>query len=159
MTKNLVNFHVSSRKSKVQSFRWKRTEELCLVTLKSNAKFEEKLTLDSENGMRNLVNFNASSGKSEKLHFDVMLLLKVYYARAKIVQRSYVITLKNDAKFEKELTSALKNDMNNLVNFDPTLKSLKTCTLMGSFWLKYVMFEPKSYRGVMCHETEGWCNI
>ena len=79
------------------------------------------------------MNFNASSGKSEKLHFDVMLLLKVYYARAKIVQRSYVITLKNDAKFEKELTSALKNDMNNLVNFDPTLKSLKTCFLMGSF--------------------------
>ena len=79
------------------------------------------------------MNFNASSGKSEKLHFDVMLLLKVYYARAKIVQRSYVITLKNDAKFEKELTSALKNDMNNLVNFDPILKSLKTCTLMGSF--------------------------
>ena len=94
MTKNLVNFHVSSRKSKVQSFRWKRTEELCLVTLKSNAKFEEKLTLGSENGMRNLVNFNASSGKSEKLHFDVMLLLKVYYAWAKKVLRSYVITLK-----------------------------------------------------------------
>ena len=44
-----------------------------------------------------------------------------------------VITLKNDAKLEEELTHALKNDMRNLANFDPTLKSLKMCTLMGSF--------------------------
>ena len=35
------------------------------MTLKSDAKFEEKLTLGSKNDMRNLVNFNASSGKSE----------------------------------------------------------------------------------------------
>ena len=37
----------------------------------------------------------------------------------------YVMTLKNDAKFEKKLTGALKNDMRNLANFDPTLKVLK----------------------------------
>ena len=37
-------------------------------------KFEEKLTLGSKNDMRNLVNFNASSGKSGNLHFDVLLL-------------------------------------------------------------------------------------
>ena len=46
-------------------------------------KFEEKLTLGSKNDMRNLVNFNASSGKSENLHFDVLLLSKVYYVLAK----------------------------------------------------------------------------
>ena len=46
-------------------------EELCLMTQKSDAKFEEKLTLGSKNDMRNLVNFNASSGKSGNLHFDV----------------------------------------------------------------------------------------
>ena len=44
------------------------------MTLKSDAKFEEKLTLCSKNDMRNLVNFNASSGKSGKFHFDVLLL-------------------------------------------------------------------------------------
>ena len=60
------------------------------MTLKSDAKFEEKLTLGSKNDMRNLVNFNASSGKSENLHFDVLLLSKVYYVLAKKVQRSYV---------------------------------------------------------------------
>ena len=49
------------------------------MTLKGDAKFEEKLTLGSKNGMRNLVNFDASSGKSENLQFDVLLWSKVYY--------------------------------------------------------------------------------
>ena len=58
----------------IQIFRWKSTEELCLMTLKSDAKFEEKLTLGSKNDMTNLVNFNASSGKSGNLQSDVLLL-------------------------------------------------------------------------------------
>ena len=49
------------------------------MTLKSDAKFEEKLTLRSKYDMGNLVNFNASNGRSENLHFDVLLLSKVYY--------------------------------------------------------------------------------
>ena len=49
------------------------------MTLKSDAKLEEKLTLGSKNDMRNLVNFNASSDKSEHLNFHVILLSKVYY--------------------------------------------------------------------------------
>ena len=48
------------------------------MTLKSDAKFEEKLTLSSKNDMRNLVNFNASSNKSGNLHFDVLLLPITY---------------------------------------------------------------------------------
>ena len=55
------------------SYRWKITEELSIMTLKSNAKFEKKLTFGFKNNMRNLVNFNASSNKSENLHFDVLL--------------------------------------------------------------------------------------
>ena len=60
------------------------------MTLKSRAKFEEKLTLGSENDMRNLVNFKAISGKSENLEFDMLLLSKVYYVWDKKVQMSYV---------------------------------------------------------------------
>ena len=44
------------------------------MKLKSDAKFQEKLTLGSKNDMRNLVNFNASSGKSENFNFDRLLL-------------------------------------------------------------------------------------
>ena len=40
--------------------------------------------------MMNLVDFDASSDKSENLHFDVLLLLKVYYVWAIKVQMSYV---------------------------------------------------------------------
>ena len=49
------------------------------MRVKSDTRFEENPTLGSKNDMRNLVNFNASSGKSENLNFDVLLLLKVYY--------------------------------------------------------------------------------
>ena len=40
---------------------------------KDYPKFEEKLTLGSKNDMRNLVNFNVTSGRSKSLHFDVLL--------------------------------------------------------------------------------------
>ena len=65
------------------------------MSLKSDAKFEEKLTLGSKNDMGNLVNFNASSGKSENLHFDVLLLSIAY-----------------------KVSAYLRNDMRNLLNFN-----------------------------------------
>ena len=61
----------------------KKYRRLNLMTLKNDAKFEEKLTLDSKNDLRNLVNFNASSGKSENFHFDRLLLQKVCNVSAK----------------------------------------------------------------------------
>ena len=60
------------------------------MTLKSNAKVEVKLTLDSKNDMRNLVNFNASSGKSGNLHVDVLLLSIAFKVSAKKVQKNYL---------------------------------------------------------------------
>ena len=48
------------------------------MTLMSDAKFEEKFALGSKNDMTNLVNFNMNSGKSENLHFNVLLLLIAY---------------------------------------------------------------------------------
>ena len=68
---------------KNKSFRWKSSEELYLVTVKSDVNFEEKLTLGSKNVMTNLVNFNANSCKPENLHSGVLLLFKVYYVWAK----------------------------------------------------------------------------
>ena len=57
------------------------------MTLKSDAKFEEKLTLGSNKDMRNLVNFKVSSGKSERLHFDVLLFSIAYKGSAKNYRR------------------------------------------------------------------------
>ena len=58
------------------------------MTLKSAAKFEENCLLVSKNDMMNLVNFNASSGKSENLHFDVLLLSIAYKVSAKKSQKN-----------------------------------------------------------------------
>ena len=59
--------------------------------------FEEKLALGSKNdwllapnSMRNLVNFNVTSGKSENLHFDVLLWSIAYKASAKKLQKNYL---------------------------------------------------------------------
>ena len=40
------------------------------MTLKSDAKFEEKLTCGLENDMRNLTNFSQSTRKSQNWDFD-----------------------------------------------------------------------------------------
>ena len=58
------------------------------MTLKSGAKVEETLTLRSQNDKRNLVGFNAKRGKSENVHFDVLLLSIAYQFSAKTVQKN-----------------------------------------------------------------------
>ena len=60
------------------------------MTLKSDAKFEEKLNLGSKYDTRNLMNFNVSNGKSENVHFDVLLLSIPYKASVKKVQNNYL---------------------------------------------------------------------
>ena len=60
------------------------------MRVESDAKFEEKLALGFKNDMMNLVNVNASSGKSENLHFGVLLLSIAYIVSAKKAQKSYL---------------------------------------------------------------------
>ena len=45
----------------------KFTEELCVMTMKNNAKFEEELTCHFKTDMRNLTNFDSSTQKSKKI--------------------------------------------------------------------------------------------
>ena len=60
------------------------------MTMKSDAKFEENLTLGSKNDTRNLVNFRAISGKSENSHFDVLLCQWHTKFQLKKVQKNYL---------------------------------------------------------------------
>ena len=57
-------------------FHLKGTEELSFMTLKSYAKFKEKLICGLENDMRNLANFYQSNQNSQNLDFDGNLLSK-----------------------------------------------------------------------------------
>ena len=51
------------------------------------------------------------------------------------------MTLKKDAKFEKELTCQFKIDMRNLINFARALKNLKNLHFNGLLLSMHIMFE------------------
>ena len=61
------------------------------MTVESDTDFEEKLSLDFKNDMTDLVNLNASSDKSENLHFHV-LLLSIVYINFQVKNRRRVIS-------------------------------------------------------------------
>ena len=85
-----------------------------MQSLKKNWLLVSKITY-----MTNLVNFNASSGKSENLHFDVLLLSIAYKVSAKkSAEKLSLMTLKSDPNFEEKFTFCLKNYMRNLMNFN-----------------------------------------
>ena len=87
------------------------------MQLKSDVKFEEKLTLGSTD-MSKLVNFNVCSGKSQNVHLYVLLLSIAYKVSARKPQKKLsLMPLKKDPKFEEKLTFRLKNYMKNSVNF------------------------------------------
>ena len=68
------------------------------------------------------------------------------------------MTLKIDAKFEEKLICCFKNDRN-LVNFDLSTRSLKNLHFHWFLLCKVFHVWPKKYRGVIFHDTEGWCEI
>ena len=56
----------------------KITEELCVMTVKNNAKFEEELTCHFKTDISNLTNFDSSTKKSKKIAISWDTLTKVY---------------------------------------------------------------------------------
>ena len=69
---------------------------------------KKKRTFGLINDMKNLVSFNANSGISENLHFDGLILSKVFSVWAKKKYRG-VLSWK--------MTYGFKNDARSLVNF------------------------------------------
>ena len=47
----------------------KSTEDLCVMKMKNDAKFEEELSCHFKTDLRNLMNFDPSTGKSQKILF------------------------------------------------------------------------------------------
>ena len=76
---SLKNFHFNRLLLSKVYIVWakKSTEESSFMTLKSDAKFEEKLTCGLENDMSNLANFHQSTPKCQNWDFDGILLSKV----------------------------------------------------------------------------------
>ena len=97
------------------------------MTLKIDAKFEGKLAHASKNDMKNLAIFTTAHLKVYKLE----LLLCPFIQSRKCMSLRFtgelcVMTMKDDSKFEEDLTCHFETDMRNLTNLDlSTQKSQK----------------------------------
>ena len=60
------------------------------MTVKDDAKFKRKLSRGFNNDMWNLVNFHASSQRSEYLPFNEIVLSKTYKVLDEKVQKFYI---------------------------------------------------------------------
>ena len=96
------------------------------MTLNVDAKFKGKLTFDFKNDMKNLESFHQSTWNSQNWDFDGILLSKVENVWGR---KLFVMTIKNGAKLEEELTYRFKTDVRNLTNFDPSTRKSQKCTL------------------------------
>ena len=103
---------VQSRRGMTSKF----TEELCVVTTKNNAKFEEELICHLKTNLRNLMNFDWSTQKLKK-NALIGSFTKVYNVSAKnSTDELHLMALKVDVNFEGEVTCAFKNEKSNLAN-------------------------------------------
>ena len=98
------------------------------MTLKSDAKFKEKLTCGFKYDKRNLVNFYPTTQK---------FLSKVYQVWAKKIQRSYLwwhLTVTQN--LNKPWPCGFKNDMRNWVNFHYSTQKSEKLYIDGLFLSK-----------------------
>ena len=96
------------------------------MKLKRYANFEEKLTC----GLKNIEKFGKYSPEHLKMSKLELWWDSFVQSRKgmtlKFTGELYVMTMKNNAKFEEELTRQFKIDMSNLINFESsTSKSWK----------------------------------
>ena len=102
--------------------------------------------------------FSPNHSEVWMFHFDGLFLSKVYQVWAKKLQRSYL-------SWHWTVMQILNKPSNLLVTkmawgigwtYIKALKSLKNCTLIGSFCPKYIMFQLENFRRIMGHDTERW---
>ena len=130
------------------------------MTLKSDAKFEEKLTCCLENDMRNFANFHQSTWKCQNWNFDKIFLSKVENVWASNLQWSCVSwQWRVTQKFKRNWLAVLKLTWTSQI-LTRAPNSLKNYfCLIGFLWPKYILFELQKYRGVIFHDTEEICKV
>ena len=107
--------------------------ELSFMTLKCDAKFEEKIACCLENDIRNM--FLPEHAKDSKLGLwqDPFIQSRKCMS-SKFRVELCVMTIKNNAKLEEELTLSIQDWLEEFDNFWPeNSKISKICILMGCF--------------------------
>ena len=104
------------------------SEELYFVTLECDAKFEEKLRFGKWH--EEFYKFSPEHTKVSKLGLSLGTFIQSRkHMSLKIIGELCVMTMKNDAKIERELTCQFKIDMRNLKNFDVSTRKSQKFTL------------------------------
>ena len=100
------------------------------MKLKSDAKFEEKLTCCLEKWHEQFGKFSPEHLRVPKLElwWDAFAQSRKCMS-LKFTGKLSVMTMKNNAKFEEELTFHLKTDMRNLTDFDWCTQKSKNIAL------------------------------
>ena len=169
--RNLANFHARNGKSqnlhidgvlmsnvyKVLIEKLQRSYVSSHWTLNRDTKFEEEPTCRCNNDMSNLACFYASTGKSQNLNFDGVLVFKVYKVLATKLLRSYV---------SSHWTVMQNLEKNILIAANMAwgiwwilTKSTKIWNFMGSLRPKCTKNQSKNDRRITCYHTEQWSKI
>ena len=126
------------------------------MIMKNDAKFEIELTRHFKTDMRNLTNVALKNLKN--VHFNGLILTKIYNVSDKKVQSSYVWLHSRLIQSLKENWLVLpKFDMRNFANFHQSTWKSPNWDLDGILLSKVENVWIKIYRGVLCHENEEWC--
>ena len=145
--------------AKYTTFDLKKYNGAYFMTLKSQAKFGEKLTCGLENDMRNLANFYFhNTWKCQKWYFHGIFLSKVENAWAtNYMSHRGVISNETEEWWkiwrETDLSSQIWHKEFDEFCFQ-NLKVSKIYTFMDCFWPNDIMFQLKEYRGVMFNCTQ-----
>ena len=125
------------------------------MTLKSDSKFEEKLTWRLEGFGKFLL--EPSKTLKLTLWWNVFIQSRECIS-LKFTEELCIMTMKNDAKFEKELTCCFKVNTTTWRIFTWALECLPNMHFNVTFWSKY-MFGVKTYRKVIFDGTKDCCKI
>ena len=114
-------------------FHLKNTEKLSFMTLKTDGKFEEKLTCGLENDMKNIYSkLSPEHLKVSKLGLWWDLLIQSRKSmRLKFTEQLCAMATKNDTKFVEETTCCFKVYVGNFTNFDPSTQKSKKLRFNG----------------------------
>ena len=118
--------------------------------LNIDTKIEGKLTCAFKNDMWNLTDFQQSTRKSQNWDFDRILLSEV--------ENIWVMCHDNEKwyKIWRGIDLSVQNWHEEFHELWPEHSKIsKLCTLMGCFWLEYIIAESEKYRRVMLDGTKN----
>ena len=131
------------------------------MKLKSDEKFEEKLNCGLEDDMRNMANFHQSTWVSKLGFWWDPLIQNRKSMCLKFIEELCIMTMKNDAKFEKELTCRFK-----IVSWQiweiltQALESLKNFHFNAILLSKiYIVWDKKVQRSYLLWHWKGIQNL